>query len=227
MMNDVLRQKLETLTESFLDENAKLNLSALRTFDQCWNGNVLDSLAFLECLPQLRVGKKSPLKILDIGTGGGFPLLPLATALPDEELHGMDATAKKIESIKRIAEKTELKNITLHTGRMEELAHDPSLREKFDIVTARAVAPLATLLEYAVPFLSVGGFCVCWKSMHTADEERSALSAMKLLSVTPQDPFTYDLPEEWGTRRLLLYKKTAPTNKGYPRMTGSPKKTPL
>ncbi len=226
-MDARLHDTMEHLTRAFLAENASLNLSALRSFDQCWHGNVLDSLAFLDALPRLTVGRKEPLTILDLGTGGGFPLLPLSLALPDADCHGIDATTKKIDAVARIAEALNLQNVTLHAGRAEELGRDPALRERCDIVTARAVAPLATLLEYAAPFLAVGGVCVFWKSTRTAEEERGALRAMELLSLRPLPPHAYVLPGKWGERRLLLYEKTAPTDERYPRAVGVAKKTPL
>jgi 16S rRNA (guanine527-N7)-methyltransferase len=225
-MDSELESKLRRLVEVFLAENAKLNLSALRTPEQCWMGNVMDSLPLIDLLPKLNTNNEH-LRILDIGTGGGFPLFPLAIALPQTELIGMDATRKKIDAVGRIAEAMELTNALLITGRAEELGHDPDLRESFDIVTARAVAPINTLLEYASPFTQPLGHIVLWKSLHAEEELHESLLARAELSCHLIMQHEYDLGGDWGTRQLLIFQKTATLSRKYPRGVGIPKKDPL
>lgn len=217
------RKRLEELCDRFLYENSLLNLSALRSRESCWVGNILDSLALLPLLPTL----KRKASILDIGTGGGFPLLPLATLLPKTECTGIDATQKKIDAVSRIAHDTHIDNCTLICGRTEELGHDPGLREHFDIVLARAVAPLATLLEYCSPFCAVGGHVVLWKSLHIAEELEQSLSARTSLSLHLVDTHRYTLPGDWGERQLLVFLKSGVLPRQYPRAIGIPKSTPL
>lgn len=186
-------------------------------------GNVLDSVSALE-LPLLQ---KPDLSILDVGTGGGFPLLPLAICLPDCRFTGIDATQKKIDAIGRIVEQLGLQNVTLICGRTEELGHDPKLREQFDVVTARALAELNVLLEYASPFAKLKGHVLAWKSLTIEKELEESLLSRAELSCHLQDSYRYVLPDDWGARQILIFHKTFNTNAKYPRAVGTPKKNPL
>jgi 16S rRNA (guanine527-N7)-methyltransferase len=219
-------ERLRALVAAVLEENTKLNLTAMRTPEQCWTGNVQDSLALLDLLPELLADQKD-LRIADIGTGGGFPLLPLAVCLPDATLVGMDSVAKKVEAVKRIMKKMELKNVKLVAGRLEELGRDDKHREAYDLITARAVAPINVLLEYCSPLAKVGGWVVLWKSLHAVKELEESLLARAELSCHLERNYEYDLGEEWGKRQLLVFKKTAGLLPKYPRGVGVPKKEPL
>lgn len=210
----------------FLAENTKLNLTALRTPELCWTGNILDSLAILDVLPALFTDHQH-LKIADIGTGGGFPLLPLAVMLPESSVTGIDSIRKKIDAIGRIVSAMHLANVTLHCGRVEECGHDPQLREQFDLVTARAVAPINVLLEYCSPFMRPGGYVALWKSLHADTELHESLLARAETSCHLEQQFEYDLGGDWGKRQLLIFKKAAALSQKYPRDVGVPKKEPL
>ncbi len=220
---------LTRIVTVFLAENANLNLSALRTHEQCYIGNVLDSLALLDTLGVFlgEHWQTLPCKALDLGTGGGFPLLPLAFMLPAWSFIGLDATAKKVEALNRMVGSLELHNVKTVCGRSETVAHTPDYRASCDLVLSRAVAPLATLLEYSVPLTKVHGHCVFWKSMHIADELRMSLSACDALSVSLVHTHRYALPGSWGERQLLIYQKKAETRSVYPRGVGIPKGKPL
>lgn len=206
----------------FLEENGKLNLSALRTPEACWTGNILDSLPLLD-VPEF-AGVQT---LLDLGTGGGFPLLPIAVARPNVKTTGLDATQKKIDAVGRIAKDLELHNVTLLSGRAEDLARDQRHREKYDCVTARAVAPLTTLLEITAPFVRPGGIIVLWKSLHIDDELQQSLYARTALSTHLVRSERYTLPGDWGERQLLVFAKSAPIHKRFPRENGLPKNKPL
>ena len=120
-----------------------------------------------------------------------------------------------------------IENVELLCGRSEELAHEAGYREQFDVVTARALAPLNTLVELAAPFAKVGGRIVCWKSMNIEQELQESLLARAELSCHLVQTYPYDLPEDWGKRQLLMFEKTFKTAKKYPRDIGIPKKNPL
>lgn len=250
-----LEQQLRALMRVFLEENSNLNLSAMRTEESCWPGNILDSLAFLDLIDQELL--PAPRSLIDIGTGGGFPLLPLAITLKMTECTGLDSTAKKIEAIKRIVQAMQLPNVTLIADKAEVIGQEPMHRERYDAVTSRAVAPLATLLEYTVPLAAIGGCVVLWKSMHIDDELRASAGAQTQLhcrleythkytlggdwpanrSAVPIDDSSAhlrqgyggqpSLREGWGERQLLVFRKTEATPMEYPRMIGEPKKKPL
>jgi 16S rRNA (guanine527-N7)-methyltransferase len=222
-------QRLKQLVDAFLVENKKLNLSAFRTAEHCWIGNVLDSVAFVDIAPTVlgRNWAEQKVRLLDVGTGGGFPLLPLAIVLPEALCIGVDAIRKKVDAVQRIAAELQLQNTQLICGRIEELAHKPEFRGTFDMVTARAVAPISVLLEYMVPLLKIHGRCVLWKSKHIAEELRTSIAASKQLRAKLVENHTYQLPGDWGERTLLVFEKTGPTPDEYPRGIGIPKHKPL
>jgi len=171
--------------------------------------------------------KKKSMEILDLGTGGGFPLLPLALCFPGCSFVGMDATQKKVAAVERIAQTMELENVRLVAGRAEELGHDPDHRERYDLVLARAVAAINTLIELTAPFAKVGGHIVLWKSMNISTELEESLLARAELSCHLEQKFEYELPENFGKRQLLIFTKAHKTADKYPRSTGTPKKKPL
>ena len=214
---------LHELVRVFLAENEKVNLSALRTEDACWNGNVLDSLSLNE-LPDLW---KDATKILDLGTGGGFPLLPLAITHPDASFVGLDSIGKKMLAVQRIADAVRLKNVTTVADRAESLAHTKEHREQYDIVTSRAVAEISPLLEYCSGFVKAGGVIVLWKSLHIDEELAASSNAQKILGCPLETTHRYMLPGDWGERQLLIFRKQKPLSKEYPRPVGEAKKKPL
>lgn len=227
MMTEEVRHRLETLCDAFLRENAKLNLSAFRTQETCWTGNILDSIAALEVEPLKTFSVPHSPRILDLGTGGGFPLLPLAICLPECSFVGMDSVQKKIAAVQHIVDAITITNVRLVCGRSEELAREDAHREQYDIVLVRALAELNVLLELAAPFVKVGGFILCWKSLNIAQELQNSLLARAELSCQMEEPHIYDLGGTWGRRQILVFRKRAKTGAKYPRGVGEPKKNPL
>lgn len=219
------QDKLRELVRLFLAENAAVNLSALRTEEACFTGNVVDSLAF--GLFADAAGLKEGNLLLDVGTGGGFPLLPIALARPALRCAGIDAVGKKGKAVERIAAALGRGDVRVHHERSETAGNDRRHRERYDVVTARAVAPLWVLLEYCAPFCKVGGALVLWKSTHCDPEIAEAEQAAALLGVRLRTRLPYDLGGDWGQRQLLVYEKTAPTPREYPRAVGEAKRQPL
>lgn len=223
MITDDQQKRLRDLQRVFLEENTKLNLSALREEDAVWIGNISDSLVALDTA----LFQKSDMKILDIGTGGGFPLLPLAICKPDCHFTGVDSTQKKLDAIQRMVDALDLTNVTLIAGRAEELGRDPNHRDAYDIVTARALAPLNVLLEFCAPFAKPKGHIVAWKSMKIETELQESLLARAELSCHLSSTYEYELPSDWGKRQLLFFEKLSNTDTKYPREIGLPKRKPL
>lgn len=218
-----LQERLERLRDRVLNENTRINLTALRDSEKCWIGNVLDSLPLLEILETIG----TPKKLLDVGTGGGFPLLPLAMAMPETRWTGLDSTRKKIEAIRRIAKDVGITNLDLVIARAEDAARDKAHREQYDVVTARAVADLSILLEWTTPFVRMGGFAVLWKSMKADEEIALSAKAQHELHAPFAFSHAYTLPGDFGERQLLVFRKGAATPKLYPRPTGIAGKLPL
>ena len=212
---------LERLRDAFLDENTRINLSAHRTPEACWYGNIVDSLPLLPLLPGQR------LSLLDVGSGGGFPALPLALCRPDCTITALDSTKKKMAAVERIAAACGITNLRTVGSRAEEAGQDAAHRERYDVVTARAVAALPTLLELTVPFAKVGGSIVLWKSVGSDLEQAGSAHAQAVLKIRLEAATRYVLPEPWGTRVLLRFTKLSPTLKAYPRATGLPGTKPL
>jgi 16S rRNA (guanine527-N7)-methyltransferase len=237
VIDPTLESRLHELVTVFLAENAKLNLSAFRTEEQCWTGNVLDSLAADELLNNPHPPSPSPNggggaegkgdRFLDLGTGGGFPMLPLALAQPDATFVGLDSVQKKVDATNRIIAAMEIPNAQCICGRTEVFGRMPEHRERYDAVLARGVAEITVLLEYASPFLKPGGRIVLWKSMNIEEELKESGYAQKELSCHLLDRHVYELPGDWGKRQLLVFEKTAHLSGKYPRDVGVPKKKPL
>ena len=223
MIPPELEQRLYELLRIFVEENKNLNLSAFRTEELAWTGNIMDSISFLDLLPKLG----SVQSVLDLGTGGGFPLLPLALALSDVSFVGLDSVQKKVDAVNRMIEKLALKNAACIAGRAEELGRLEKYREQFDIVTSRAVAPINVLLEYCSPFVKQSGYIVLWKSMTIDEELKDSLLARAEFSCHLIHKHSYKLSGNWGERQLLAFQKTAILDSKYPRAVGVPKKDPL
>ncbi len=217
-------ETLKALVGVFLEENSRVNLSGLRTEEACWHGNVLDSLA--GCAIGM-LNESDSLQIVDVGTGGGFPLLPLATCFPHHQFTGIDSTNKKVQAVSRIIESLRLTNIQVVSGRLETLGQQEQFRETFDVVTARALAPLNTLLEYMSPFCRPGGLVVCWKSLQIAQEIQECEHACREVRCELVNHLFYALPKDYGTRQLLIFHKQGQLSDKYPRDVGVPGKKPL
>lgn len=202
--------------------NTKINLASIKNTVELSIKHVQDSLSLLE-LFDFEAGQR----VLDLGTGGGFPGLPLAIMLPEVEFVLMDATAKKMHAVAAIADEIGLKNVHTVIGRAETLAHDEAYREAFGMVVSRAVAPLPILLEYAVGFLCVHGLFVAYKSTHYHKEFDEAAAALNILNLSFEGPMNYVLPHGLGSRSLLVFRKEKPLSEYYPRKVGIPKKNPL
>ncbi|EYB67086.1 16S rRNA methyltransferase GidB [Deinococcus phoenicis] len=214
---------LALLTES----SAQMNLTALREERDILLKHFVDSLTVLLGEWLDRPAQGGPLRVLDLGTGAGFPALPLALVRPDLQMVPMDATRKKVEFVERAAQALGLAQVHPLVGRAETLGRDPQQRESYDRVVTRAVAALPVLAELALPFLRTGGLLIAQKGPILPEELEAGTRAAAEVggAVRAVEPFS--LPVADDARTLVVMEKTAPTPDRYPRREGVPGRKPL
>lgn len=197
---------LSEFHNKFLEKNAKLNLISRNDEKFLWEKHIHDSLAikyFLAChsepVPAIGGAGEESLCLLDIGTGGGFPAIPIAIEYPEIEVYALDSIRKKINAIEELKAELDLPNLHTICERAENLT------KKFDIITSRAVAPLKTLVTYAMPLLKKGGCLIAWKSRKIQTEIDDAMPVLKKFSAKVVDIIGYKLTlEENHTRNLVI-----------------------
>ncbi|MBQ6891886.1 MAG: 16S rRNA (guanine(527)-N(7))-methyltransferase RsmG [Clostridia bacterium] len=225
-MRDILKRALPQADETALDRfeiyqrllaewNERMNLTAITDPVEVAEKHFADSLA---ALPYLKPG----MQVIDVGTGAGFPGVPLLIMEPKLELTLADSLNKRLTFLDALLKELGLTATLVH-GRAEDLGQDRLYRERFDAATSRAVANLPVLLELTTPFVKVGGSAIAYKG-DAAEELQNAKSAAFLLHVKLR---TVELVSDLGKRCLIFADKTAPTPKQYPRKAGTPNKKPL
>lgn len=214
-------ERVAAFIPAFLVENARLNLSAART-EEAVRVHVEDSLALSQFVPF-----EAGLAVADIGSGGGFPALVLAAAYPDVSFTLFESVGKKAEALTRLAETLTLQNVRVVRARAEEAARDTAYRMQFGLVTARALAPLPTLLELCLPFVSNTGTFAAYKGQAFQDELTASKEALRALHATCSSIERYRLSSETEPRALLLFGRTGSLSDAYPRGVGVPEKRPL
>lgn len=205
-----------------LDWNKTTNLTAITDPEAIEMRHFLDSLSVMLAIP-FAPGQR----VIDVGTGAGFPGLPLRLVHPQIELTLLEATAQKASFLGHIAQSLKLDNVRILNQRAEEAGQDTDSREQFDIVLARAVAGMPVLMEYLLPLCKVGGCCVALKGENAAAEVQQAEYALRILGGHVKKILPVELPRVTETHHLVLVEKTAATPTKYPRRPGIPSKRPL
>lgn len=197
-----------------IEENEKYNLTAIREEKQIIKKHFLDS-----CYVKLFFDKFNPKinKIIDIGTGAGFPGFPIAILYPEINFLLIDSSNKKISFINKLKEKTNVQNVTTLCSRAEELSHVSFYREKFDLVLSRAVAKINILQELSVGFLKKGGYMVFYKNIDIEEEFIDSKNIEKKLFIEKIDNIEYGLDKNEKERQIIIYKKLKETPNIYPR----------
>lgn len=221
-LTDRQMEQFELYYDRLTEKNKVMNLTAITEYDEVISKHFLDSLSLV--LVKEFKGKGS---LIDVGTGAGFPGIPLKIVFPELEVVLLDSLNKRVSFLKETAEELGLKGIECIHGRAEDMGRDLKMREKFDLCVSRAVANLAVLSEYAMPFVRPGGYFIPYKSGKTEEEKREAQAAIRILSGRMEDEISFLIPGTDIERTLFLIRKTAPIHHKYPRKAGLPKKEPL
>lgn len=227
-LDETALERFEAYRALLIEWNARFNLTRVTEPDEIERRLFLDSLALAPLLQRHRVASRvnGTLRLVDVGTGAGFPGLPLKIAEPNIELTLIDATAKKIGFLEEVIRVLGLSEARAVHGRSEELAHDPTYRSAFDVVIARAVAKLPALIELCMPFCGPRGWGLFPKGLEIEDEVESAATALSALRAKLIGVETPALPELSGTTIVIIEQVGKPP-KPYPRRAGLPAKTPL
>ena len=219
-INERQLEQFYTYMELLLQWNEKMNLTAITEPKEVILKHFIDSLAVLPYLDSAE-------KILDIGTGAGFPGIPLRIIEKEKNFTLLDSLNKRVIFLNEVIQKLGLEKIQAIHARAEEMAQRPENREKYDIVVSRAVAKLNSLVEYMLPFLAIGGKCICMKSSDIEEEINEAKNAIHILGGEIEQIDETILPESDIKRKIIVIKKINPTPKKFPRKPGMATKEPI
>ena len=208
--------------ENLIEKNKVMNLTAITEFQDVLVKHFLDSLSIVKVIDMGHIDK-----ILDLGTGAGFPGIPLKIVYPEIEFVLLDSLNKRIRFLEDTAQKLELTNVTAIHARAEELARNKKYREKEDICCSRAVANLSTLSEYCLPFVKKGGYFISYKTENVQSEIDQGQKAIKILGGELKQTEFFALPGTDYQRSLVKIEKVGTTPVKYPRKAGTPSKEPI
>ena len=203
-----------------LEWNEKINLTAIVEPKEVILKHFIDSLTINKYL-------KENATLADVGTGAGFPGIPVKILRPDLDITLIDSLNKRVNFLTMVIEALKLEKIIALHGRIEDFGKNKKYREKFDYVTSRAVANLSTLSEYMIPLVKIGGKCICMKGSNIDEELKNAEKAIKTLGGKIEKVDTFLLPDTDMGRNIILIKKEKATPNKYPRKAGTPAKEPI
>ncbi len=222
VLNENQKKQFYRYYELLIEWNKVMNLTSITDFDEVNEKHFVDSLAIVKAIDMTNVES-----IIDIGTGAGFPGIPLKIVFPHLKVVLLDSLNKRIKFLNEVVRELSLKNVeTLH-GRAEDYAQKEEYREKFDLCVSRAVSNLSTLSEYCIPFVDVGGKFISYKSDNIEEELEKSIKAINVLGANIKNVVKFQLPDTNINRSMIMIKKIKSTNKMYPRKAGLPAKEPI
>lgn len=213
-------EKFKKFMDMLIEKNKVMNLTAITDENEIIEKHFLDSLTISKYI------KESDL-VIDVGTGAGFPGIPLKIDKNIKKITLLDSLRKRIDFIEEVINELALENVELIHGRAEDFANDDKYREKYDIATSRAVASLRVLSEYLLPFVKIGGRMIAMKGNHIEEELEESKNAINKLGGEIEKVIKIKLNNKEIERNLIIIKKIKQTNKQYPRKSGIPSKKPL
>lgn len=221
-LTDHQLDQFERYYELLIEWNQKINLTAITEKNEVIDKHFVDSLSIVKGMDMNSVNS-----LIDIGTGAGFPGIPLKIVFPHLEVTLLDSLNKRINFLKLVSEELKLEKVTCLHGRAEDFAKESAYREQYDLCVSRAVANLSTLSEYCIPYIRVGGIFASYKSGEIADELSASKLALSILKAKLEKVEEFILPETEIKRSLVIIKKVEKLPGKYPRKAPLPSKKPL
>ena len=210
--------------EMLVEKNKVMNLTGITEYEEVIQKHFLDSLSLIRVIPDIASQK---LTVIDLGTGAGFPGIPLKIAFPELDITLMDSLNKRILFLQEVIDALGQKKVSAVHGRAEEMASNATHRQQYDLCVSRAVSNLAVLTEYCLPFVKKGGLFVSYKSADSDAEIQEGKKAISILGGKLTSVDKFQLPDSDLRRALVCIKKVKDTPKKYPRKAGTPAKLPL
>ena len=224
-LSDKQVEQFITYYEMMIEKNQVMNLTAITDFDEVLKKHFVDSLSLVKAFDLDAAGTE--VSLIDIGTGAGFPGIPLKIVFSNLQVTLMDSLNKRVEFLNDVINTLELKGIDAIHGRAEDYAKPDRLRERYDLCVSRAVANLSVLAEYCLPYVKVGGKFISYKSEKVAKELKEAEYAIDVLGGKAESQIDFTLPDSDIYRNLVVIDKISETPRKYPRKAGTASKNPL
>lgn len=221
-LSDEQLKQFSIFYDHMIEMNQVMNLTSITEEDEVILKHFYDSMSVIKYYDF-----HDQMNVIDVGTGAGFPGIPLAILLPNVQFTLMDSLNKRITFLKKVVQKCGLKNVECIHSRAEELAKDGDYRENYDVCVSRAVANLSVLLEYCIPFIKKGGKFISYKSISSEEELTDSKNAQNKLCCKLKENISFELPDTDIKRNFLIFEKFDHTADKYPRNNGIPRKKPL
>lgn len=221
-INEKQKEQFLQYYDLLIEWNSFMNLTAITDFDEVCLKHFLDSLSLCKAIDCTK-----ELSIIDVGTGAGFPGIPLKIVFPNLKITLLDSLGKRVKFLNEVIDKLNLYDIIAIHSRAEDYVKEKGIREEFDLCVSRAVANLSTLSEYCLPYVKKGGFFVSYKSEKIIEESKNAEKAIAILGGKIEKQTDFKLPDSDIYRNLFQIKKIKNTPMRFPRKAGLPSKEPL